>query len=368
LLITGASGRISWISSDELLDGDTYTDITSPDYHQPGVDHFEARAGAFLHGELSPAEWMTCTFGLRVDYNTDTAEFISPRLAAVFRPVTGQFLRVGAARSFRKPSFFDSGMHVMAEFPDDSPITGAGREQFQEFMTRVLGNPDLGNEELISFEAGYLGRFMDGELNVSLDLFYNIYRDEHSLFSKIVPDETTGLPDLENSSLMNENNETDMVVIGSELSVRYSPNQWLALLASWSWREVTERSSDESPKHMITVGGRFRTDWGLIGSLYAFSRSEFWDRWISNPAGMLEPFEIEHMQNAILFLGKVGWKWKPASAVEMEMGVKLFLPFSPFEEPYFRLREKGGGLTRDGREFGGDILRRMVVAYLEGSF
>jgi iron complex outermembrane receptor protein len=367
LLITGASGRVSWISSDELLDGDTYSDITSPRYHQPGVDHREARAGAFLHGELTPAEWMTCTFGLRVDYNTETDEFFSPRLAAVFRPLAGQFLRVGAARSFRKPAFFDSGMYMMAEFPEDSPITGAGREQFQEFMTRVLGNPDLENEELISFELGYLGRFADGKLNISLDLYYNIYRNEFSLYTNVVPDET-GLPDLDNSSIMNENNATDLIVIGSELSLRYSPNQWISLLASWSWREVTERSSDESPKHLITVGGRFRTDWGLIGSLYAFSRSEFWDRWISNPAGMLEPFVVEHMKNVILIMGKVGWQWRPTEAIGMEAGLKLFLPISPFEEPYFRYREKGGGVTRDGLTFGGDLLRRMVTAYLEGSF
>jgi len=368
LLITGASGRVSWVSSEELLDGDTYTDITSPDYHQPGIDHMEARAGAFLHGEISPADWMTCTFGLRIDYNTETDEFFSPRLAAVFRPATDQFLRVGAARSFRKPAFFDSGMHPMAYFPEDSPVTGAGQERFQEFMTRVLGNPDLDNEEMISVEAGYMGRFLNGELNVSLDLYYNIYSNELSLYTNVVPDETTGLPDLDNSSIQNVNNTTDMVVIGSELGVRYTPNRWISLLASWSWREVTERSSHESPKHLITVGGRFRTDWGLIGSLYAFSRSDFWDLYISNPAGMLEPFVVEHMQNAILLMGKVGWKWRPAHPVEMEMGVKLFLPVSPFDEPHFRYREKGGGVTRDGQYFGGNLLRRMVVAYLEGSF
>ena len=53
---------------------------------------------------------------------------------------------------------------------------------------------------------------------------------------------------------------------------------------------------------------------------------------------------------------------------ELEVGVKLFLPVSPFEEPHFRYREKGGGISRNGRDFGGDILRRMVFAYLQGSF
>jgi hypothetical protein len=234
-------------------------------------------------------------------------------------------------------------------------------------MTRIMGNPNLDNEELISFEVGYLGRFLDGQLSVSLDLYYNIFANELTINTNIVEDEN-GLPDLNRSSIQNTNNTKDLVTIGSELSIRYNPNQWISLLASWSWREVTERNSDDSPKHMITIGGRFRTDWGLVGSLYAFSRSEFWDRWVPNPGGMLEPFEIDRMHNVILFLGKLGWKWSPAAEAEIEVGLKLFLPLSPFEDPLFRYREKGGGIGQDGRNFGGDELRRMVSGYLEGSF
>jgi hypothetical protein len=83
---------------------------------------------------------------------------------------------------------------------------------------------------------------------------------------------------------------------------------------------------------------------------------------------MLEPFEVDHMENVAVLLGRIGYKWFPASDVEMEVGLKLFLPVSPFEEPHFRYRDKGGGITTTGESFGGDMLRRMVTGYLEGSF
>jgi hypothetical protein len=74
------------------------------------------------------------------------------------------------------------------------------------------------------------------------------------------------------------------------------------------------------------------------------------------------------MENVVLILGKVGWRWKLARSLELEAGVKLFLPVSPFAPPYFRYREKGGGATPTGEYYGGDELRRMLTFYLEGSF
>ena len=127
------------------------------------------------------------------------------------------------------------------------------------------------------------------------------------------------------------------------------------------------RSDDENPKNLITLGGRFRTDLGLVGSLYLISRSEFWDRSIENPGGFLEPYLTMHMHNVFLFMGRLGWR-KRFGDMELETGIKLFLPFSPFEDPLFRYYEKGGLLTRSGGSWGGVILARMITGYLQGSF
>ena len=370
LIIVGASSRMSWVQSDDLLDGDTYADITSPDYHKPGIEHFEARAGGFVHAEVAPTEVITITGSARIDYNTITGAFFSPRLAAVLKPGEGNYLRLGVARAFRKPAFQETHLHMAVVFPDDSPVTGPAQGNFQEFMSRVIGNPDLKDEKILSLEIGYLGRFIDGRLNISLDVYFNQYRNMVEMHSDIIPD-AQGLPDLDLSSYKYGNIGRDLDIFGAELAVRYEVSKHLYLRASWAHREAYSYSidgvEDRSPKNLVVLGGRFNLDSGLIGSLYIHTRSEFEDHGVENPAGMLAPMINQHMDNMALVLAKLGWKWEPGAGVVMEIGAKLFLPVS-FSEPYFRAFEKSGGVTLSGRLYGGFELARVVSGYLQGSF
>jgi outer membrane receptor protein involved in Fe transport len=260
--------------------------------------------------------------------------------------------------------------HLLVDFPADSPITGEGRDLFLEFMTRVGGNDALKNEELLAFEAGYLGRFLDGRLSVSLDLYYNLHYNNVLIDTQIVPDDR-GLPDLDESRVMFSNIGADLDIVGGELSVRFSPSRHLSLLAAWAHRQVFDRGVssflDTSPKNMLTLGGRFLTDSGLVGSLYAFSRSEFWDRYVENPAGLLEEPLQRHLDNVVLVLGRIGWRFAVQERFQMEVGVKLFLPVSPFSAPYFRYYDIGGGETPNGVRYGGVQLARMALIYLNGS-
>jgi iron complex outermembrane receptor protein len=370
LLIVGGGGRVSLADSDQVLDAETYSDITSSRYHQPGIQHREARTGAFVHGELAPVDWVTVTGGVRFDYNTVTGTFWSPRLAAVFRPAKGQFIRLGVARAFRKPAFIETHIHLMAEFPPDSPITGPDQEKFQEFMTRIIGNVNLENEKLLSFEAGYLGQFLEDRLSVSLDLYYNLHTDQIVIRSNIIPNEQ-GLPDLDRSSFMFDHVAPDIYVIGSELRIRFDLSETVAFTASWAHREVFELESgdiiDESPKNLITLGARFRTSFGLLGSMYAFSRSRFWDSSVPNPAGLMEDLLRVYHDDSMLLLGKLAWRWEVPEGVELEAGVKLFLPvnLSDLSIGYY---EVGGGISPTGKLYGGEKLRRVVTGYLQGSF
>ena len=370
LLIVGGGGRVAWIGSDDLLDGDTYADIQSPDYHKAGISLWEGRGGAFVHSELKPEEWVTLSASLRFDYNTETGAFLSPRMVAVFRPIKGQYVRMGVSRAFRKPSVLDVRLHPMAEFPADSPITGPSQENFQEFMSRTIGSSNLGNEELLSFEAGYLGQFFDGKLSVAVNVFFMQMRQLVAMTTQIVAD-AQGLPDLDLSVARNINiNEVD--INGTELVVRYYPSKSVSLMASWVYREVFDRKSlgvmDGTPKNLVTVGGRFRSSSGLVGSLYVFSRSEFSDNSVENPDGLLAPPLTEQVDDVFLFLGKLGYEWITPQGLEFEIGAKLFLPFSPFSGDLFRYYEDLGGTTPDGRYYGGQQLRRIVTGYLQGSF
>jgi iron complex outermembrane receptor protein len=369
LIMVGGGGRVSFLGSDQLLDGDAYADITSSGYHQPGISHWEGRAGAFIHSEFSPAEFVTITGSLRFDYNTDTNEFLSPRLAAVFKPAAGQYLRAGVGRAFRKPAFIETGIHPLVDFPVESPITGNDRQNFLEFMSRQIGNGSLTNEELTSYEVGYLGLYLDGTLSVGMDLFYNQLRNLVGMESNIVEGDQ-GLPDLNRSVIRTEHNKSDTDIFGWELVLRYMPSKHLALLASWAHREVLNAelnlTQDSTPKNLLILGGRFRTESGLVGSLYLFSRSKYTASSIENPAGIMEPTLKMKIDNHMLALGKLGWKWR-IEKIEMEAGAKLFLPIS-FSEPYFQYYEDGGGITPNGTQYGGQRIGRVVTGYLQGTF
>jgi outer membrane receptor protein involved in Fe transport len=372
LIIVGGGARLSHVASDNFLDADTFNDPNSSAYREPGVSKYEGRGGLFVHGELAPADWVTITGGLRFDYSNVTEEFWSPRLATVFKPADGQFIRLGVARAFRKPAFLESSAHVMVDFPEGSPITGPAQDTFLEFMTRVIGNSQLGNEELLSFEVGYLGQFFDGEFSLALDLYYNIYTNRSEVVTNIVQDGTTGLPDLYVSSLMFENTGHDIGILGWELSLKYNPTKNISLLASWSYKEVL---SDEfpianatTPKNLFTLGGRFISEIGALGSLYIFTRSKMIDDGIENPSGILEEALAIELDNFALILARFGWKFTLSNGVELETGLNLMLPIAPFSGSHFTYRERGGAIDADGRPFGGVELATFVTGYLQGSF
>ncbi len=353
------------------MDESTFTDINHPNYHEAGTKVWALSFGGFVHAEYAPTNWVTLTAGLRLDYNNITDFFISPRLASVFQPVENQYIRLSAARAFRKPSGYEAYLHLDLAFPPESPLQTPGEQYaFREFSTRVIGNTNVENEELWSFEAGYLGEFLDERLRVSLDLYFNQLRHELYLDLDIVT-AANGLPDIENSSGLIRNSTDVYNMAGGELLVRYDVTKDISLMAFWDHRYVSVGSlsnqSDETPKNLFGLGGRFLLDPGFIGSFYMFSRSEFTDRRVANPMGIMAPPLKQHIDHAVTILGHLGYKFRLDGGFQMQTGFKIVMPIS-FSAPHFRLREEGGGLDQYGNPFGGREMGRMITGYLEGSF
>ncbi len=364
LVIVGAAGRANGLFSDQLLDVERF-----PRTGEPGIAYWELRAGTFIHSEWTPAEWVSVTGGLRFDYNTESGHFLSPRLAAVFEPWRDQFLRLGAARAFRKPTFMETRFHPAIRAGASSPVS---QDALDDFMLRAVGNAALDNEEMWSFEVGWLGRWLDGRLRVSVDAYYSLLRNMIELSPELIDHPLLpGVPDLDASSAMFQHAAPAVDILGLELAARYSPIDGVGLLASWTHRELVNsagRSTDGTPKNLITLGGHFRCDWGLLGSLYLHSRSEFTDRAIDHPDGLLAGYLSRQQPNVFLVLARLGWRFAPVAGFEFETGARLFLPVSPFAAPHLRYYERGGGITPEGRIYGGDQLRRVFSLYLQGSY
>jgi iron complex outermembrane receptor protein len=365
MFILGATGRLSYAGSDQFLDATTFTDPESARYRQAGAEFWEYRLGGYLHAEWAPTSWMNLSAGLRYDHASVSGGAISPRLAIVFEPAAGHHLRVGAGRSHRKPAVFETRAHLDLRFPEDSPLAEPERLVLRDLMTRVLGNPDIGYEKLTSAELGYLGVLLDGKLRLGVELYYAFYEDMSEL------DNRMDFADLANSSFRFENIGADLDIFGAELSLRYLPVEWVSLLASWAYKEIWYRESglseDKHPRNLFTLGGRFRAPFGLLGSLYAFFRSGFMDYAVDNPRGLLEPYLTQRLPNSVLLLGRLGYRLRVFDALDLETGIKLFLPIS-FEAPHFQVYERAGGVTGEGRGYGGEPLGRVLSVYLEGVY
>jgi len=370
LLIAGAEGRVGFVNSDELL-STGFADIESPRYHKPGISYFEYQVGAYIHGEWTAADWLTVTAGTHFYRNDISGNFLSPRLTTVFRLAQNQTLRVGAARAFRKPSFLEIGLHPNLSYPQDSMLSASDQLALQEFMTRVLGGTDLDNEDLLSMEVGYVGRFFEDRLAASLDLYYSHYTN----IIEITPNMVftgTGLPDFDLSSNSFVNLKDAKDIVGAELSLRYNPAESLSLLATWAYREVfnhdTGKALDDSPKNYLTLGGRYRASVGLVMSLYAFIRSGFVDPRMENPENAFASLRTRQVPATMLTLSRLGWNWKMSpGGPSLEGGIKLFLPITPSAKNKFRGREKGGGISVTGKSYGVDELARGVFFYIEGT-
>ena len=371
VLIAGGVTRSMWLRGDDMLDAATFADPQSDRFHQLGLSVFEWGLGAFVHAELAPFDWVTVTGGARLDYNNTTKTFVSPRLALVVQPLARQYLRVGVARAFRRPTPTETRGHFAVDFPADSVLDPGTQEEIQEMMTRVFGNQGLENEVLLSVDAGYLGHFLDRRLTIALDLYHNRYSrviDFQADLREVAP----GWPDLASSSYYFVNTTRDSIFVGSELSVRYTPRPTLSLLGSLTYRQGFDadpwRARDTSPKVVMAAGGRFRARSGLLGSLYLSARSDFWERAVENPEGILSGARASYRESFLVVTGRLGWEGRALDLMQFETGLKLFLPVSPAVEPHFRYREQAGGLTPGGQPYGGEELSRIVTAYLQGTF
>ncbi|RME28711.1 MAG: TonB-dependent receptor, partial [Deltaproteobacteria bacterium] len=366
MIIAGGRARLSWFGCPNCLDSD-FANPESPRYHQEGTSYLELRAGGFVHAELTPLDVLALNGSLRADFNTATGFFLSPRLAAVIEVAERHHLRISAARAFRKPSFLEKGLHVDVEFPTDSAIVPADRMLFREFLSRVIGNPDLGNEKLWAFELGYQWR--PAPFFVELDLYTNLYSDFSWVQSRIVTD-SRGLPDLRRSSFRFEKADYSTVIMGAELQFGWQAIDWLRLelaLATFGvWQDEFALQEDGSPKFLFSLGAEWNHPMGIRGSLFLSGRSEFKEHNIENPAGLLEPTLSMKVANSLLIQGRIGWTTEVGNT-KIEAGSKLYVPFT-IDPVGWGMYDRAGGVTPEGRLYGGTILLPTLLFYLSAEY
>jgi iron complex outermembrane receptor protein len=346
LLIGGGNLRHSFLSGENaVIDEDT-----------------ELRGAGFVNLQWAIFEELQLTGGLRFDFNTFSEPALSPRAVTVFRPWEGHAFRLGYGLAFRKPSIFESRCHIeILEHNDAFPeIVELGRTQF--------GNPDLINEKVHSVEAGWMANLLEERLRLSVDLFYNMYRDTITFVVDIPL--RMGLPDISKSRISYENEGADVNALGGEVEVAWTSSDHWKLWGNLGLRHVTveetgERMSTE-PRLRVNLGGRYLPESGPLFDLALHYVSEY-EMPLMDPGNILNEPELVPLGNRFLLIGRLGYRLTSGTDQTIEAGLIVRTPLgSPFRE-YAGVRMPQYLQIDVASDWEGVKVVRLLALYLRGT-
>ena len=193
---------------------------------------------AFTNIEWHVSKKDILNFGLNVEKNVTLGTEASPRLSYIHKFNTRHSLRAGVSTATRSPFITEEhgNISLMHELTVGGVPTG-----FTLVDQQQIPAPDLLNENIISRDIGYYGRFLNDDLLINIRAFR---------------DTTSDLVRLEKVSAANDNipgdGETDIfinynstVISGIEIEVDAYPDKTLRIIASASYLDIA--SNDPVP-------------------------------------------------------------------------------------------------------------------------
>ena len=201
----------------------------------------ENRLGFFLQDEWNFVKPLTLVAGLRYDMDTFINPTISPRVALLFAPSPDHTFRVSGSVAYRPPTLLEkkSAQQAMTN-PPLPPST-----------TNILGGQDLSPEQIVSYELGYQGWYLNHRLRLRTDAFFNHITD---LISARNQSDTVAV-------YTNDQGLAD--IYGAEAGVEVLATKWLTVFANYSYQDIrqnfTGRIRRGGPHNKYNVG--LRGEW-----------------------------------------------------------------------------------------------------------
>jgi iron complex outermembrane receptor protein len=347
LLMTGANLR--------------YLTVESQQFDPTFFD--EIRAAGFIQAQLTIAELIQLSGGLRLDYSNKFDLAISPRFVAVYRPREDLSLRAGYGLAFRKPSLYESHAHFTVE--SHNPAT----PEIVEKLRESLGNENLNNEKVHSFEVGSRAHFLQNRLRLTLDLYFNIYLETNFFFVDLT--QSMGMPNIRNSTIRYENDSDKKYALGGEFEILYQGGENWQVWGNLGLRRVTSAETGErepsEPVLRTNLGARYSLSWGLRLDLalhYVSSHSFPF----ADPRNLLNDRELQEVGDNFMLVSRLGYYLPIDEERSLEAGFTIRAPLgAPFREfpgtdmPFTTQRGNAA-------DWGGETLHRWVVLYLRGIF
>lgn len=203
----------------------------------------EDRLGFHLQDEWKIRPSLTLVAVVRYDLHTRINGTWSPRVALVYNLTPNHTFRVSGSVAYRPQPLFESNLDLRI-LPTVPPLLAP---------IPLLGSQKLNPEQIISYEAGYLGWWMKHRLRTRLDLFFNHLSD-------LINFQTVGTA----RTLVN-GGEAD--IYGTEAGLEFLATRWLSGFANVSYQKIGQSFTGVSrrggPDWKVNVGVRGDWDNGL---------------------------------------------------------------------------------------------------------
>ena len=205
----------------------------------------ENRLGLFLQDEWNFAKPLTLIAGFRYDLDTFINPTVSPRVSLLYSPSPQHTFRVSGSVAYRPPTLLErNSFALVSTNPPLPPST-----------TTVLGGQSLSPEEIISYDVGYQGWYLNHRIRLRADAFFNHISD---LISARNVSDTVAV-------YSNDPNSAD--IYGAEVGIEFLATKWLSGFANYSYQDIrqdfTGRIRRGGPHNKFNVGMRGEWDNGL---------------------------------------------------------------------------------------------------------
>ena len=197
------------------------------------------------------------------EINSYTDPDISPRLALNYHFTEKQTLRFVVSRTSRVPVLGEEHLDIRNTIPGLIPVLGKSTH-------------DLDTETAVTYELGYLGRFIDNSLTIDMKFSRQRYRDLVN-----IPDFT--LVNFE--PVFRYDNDTSATMLSYELQLGYRLTRDFLFHLGYSWVNISSSVNnsfefhyqDSAPKHTINLlaSYKFDNDWQTSIGYYYRSKMKY---------------------------------------------------------------------------------------------
>jgi iron complex outermembrane receptor protein len=209
----------------------------------------EDRLGVYVQGEWLLFPSLSLVTGARYDLNTFINPTISPRVALVYHIIPEHTLRAALSVAYRPPTLFETNLDARSQVTL-GPFNST---------TIVTPSPNLSSEQIVSYELGYQGWYLQHRLRVRADLFFNHLSDLINFRGT-----TPGF-----AGAVNDPGQAD--IYGGEAGIEFLATSWLSGFANYAYEQIGQSFTDTTrrgaPRSKVNAGIRGEWDNGLNGEV-----------------------------------------------------------------------------------------------------